>query len=107
MSSNRAPLCSNWVLGGIRYGAMTFLEAAELVLRTAKKPLTIREITGMALRRGLIETRGKTPEATMSAALYRMPDDGRSGENSPRGATEYQRATDALPQPAGSGSPSH
>ena len=50
--------------------AVTFLEAAELILRQAKRPLTTREITELALRRGLLKTRGKTPEATMSAALY-------------------------------------
>jgi HB1, ASXL, restriction endonuclease HTH domain len=55
---------------------MTFLEAAEVVLRTARKPLTVREITETALRRGLLETHGKTPEATMSAALYGGPPDG-------------------------------
>jgi len=50
-----------------------FLEAAVTILRRAKKPLTTREITEIALRRGLITTRGKTPEATMSAALYGAP----------------------------------
>ena len=55
---------------------MTFLEAAEVVLRRAKRSLTVAEITEIALRRGLIHTSGKTPEATMSAALYRAPSDG-------------------------------
>lgn len=55
---------------------MTFLEAAEVVLRTARKPLTVREITEIALRRGLLETHGKTPDATMSAALYGASPDG-------------------------------
>jgi hypothetical protein len=49
---------------------VTFLEAAEAVLRTARKPLTTAEVTEIALRRGLIETRGKTPTASMSRALY-------------------------------------
>ena len=49
---------------------MTFLQAAEVVLRSAKKPLSARQITEIALGRGLLETKGKTPEATMSAALY-------------------------------------
>jgi hypothetical protein len=52
---------------------MTFLEAAETVLRTAQKPLTTAEITEIALRRGLISTGGKTPNASMSAALYGAP----------------------------------
>jgi hypothetical protein len=55
---------------------MTFLQAAATILRTAKKPLTAAEITEIALRRGLIQTRGKTPAATMSAALYGAPKDG-------------------------------
>lgn len=49
---------------------MTFLEAAEAVLRSAKGPLTTREVVQRALARGLINPQGKTPEATMSAALY-------------------------------------
>ena len=55
---------------GIRFPPVTFLEAAEAVLRAAKRPLTTREITDIALQRGLLRTGGKTPEATMSAALY-------------------------------------
>ena len=54
---------------------MTFLEAAEAVLRTAKRPLTVHEITELALERGLVQTHGKTPAATMSAALYGAPAD--------------------------------
>lgn len=52
---------------------MTFLRVAETVLRTARKPLTSAEIMEIALRRGLITTRGKTPTATMRAALYKAP----------------------------------
>jgi hypothetical protein len=47
--------------------------AAETVLRSANKPLTADEITEIALRRGLLQTKGKTPAATMSAALYGAP----------------------------------
>ena len=49
---------------------MTFLGAAEAVLNSVKRPLTTREVTEMALTRGLIAPTGKTPEATMSAVLY-------------------------------------
>jgi hypothetical protein len=49
---------------------MTFLAAAEAVLKSAGRPLTTREVTEMALKRGLIAPTGKTPEQTMSAALY-------------------------------------
>ena len=49
---------------------MTYLEAAERVLGDAAQPLHYREITKRALQLGLIETKGKTPEATMGAQLY-------------------------------------
>ncbi len=54
---------------------MTFLQGAEAVLRSAKKPLTVGEITDIALRRNLLRTGGKTPAAIMSAALYGAPKD--------------------------------
>ena len=49
---------------------MTYFEAALTVLRHAKRPLTAREIVAAAIKKGLIVPKGKTPEATMSAALY-------------------------------------
>ena len=48
----------------------TFLNAAETILADAGRPMTSKEITEEALRRGLIRTTGKTPEKTMDAALY-------------------------------------
>jgi hypothetical protein len=50
--------------------SMTFLTAAETVLKSARRPLTTREVTELALRHGLIAPTGKTPEATMRAILY-------------------------------------
>jgi len=50
---------------------MTFLEAAIQILRSSRRPLTTREITERALETGLINTHGKTPNATMCAVLYR------------------------------------
>lgn len=50
---------------------MTNRDAAIAVLKNARRSLTTREITEAALKKGLITTQGKTPEATMSAALYR------------------------------------
>jgi hypothetical protein len=50
---------------------MTFLEAAIQVLRSSRRPLTTREVTERALEAGLIDTHGKTPNATMAAVLYR------------------------------------
>lgn len=52
---------------------MTFRQAAEAVLRSASEPLIAGEITDIALRRGLVQTYGKTPATTMSAALYGSP----------------------------------
>jgi hypothetical protein len=48
----------------------TFLEAATQVLRASGRPLTVREIVEEAIRAGLLASNGKTPESTMSAALY-------------------------------------
>jgi hypothetical protein len=49
---------------------MTHYEAALQVLKSARRPLTIREITQRAIERGLLTSRSKTPHASMSAALY-------------------------------------
>jgi HB1, ASXL, restriction endonuclease HTH domain len=50
---------------------VTYRDAALEILKSAERPMTASEIADAALKRGLITTRGKTPEATMSAALYR------------------------------------
>lgn len=56
--------------------SMTYYQAALQVLRIAECPLTTREITTIAIERGLISPRGKTPHATMAARLYlRAPKD--------------------------------
>ncbi|MCX8174977.1 MAG: HTH domain-containing protein [Candidatus Micrarchaeota archaeon] len=49
---------------------MGFYEAAEKVLLKAKKPMTAKRITEIALTEGLLKTDGKTPHATMAARLY-------------------------------------
>jgi hypothetical protein len=49
---------------------MTYYEAALQVLRSARHPLTTREITDRALEKGLIKPYGKTPHSTMSAKLH-------------------------------------
>jgi hypothetical protein len=49
---------------------VTFLEAALVVLKEAREPLTSDAIVRRALDRGLLSTAGKTPEASMSAARY-------------------------------------
>jgi len=48
----------------------TFKEVAAQVLKDSSKPLSAREITELALENNLLETEGKTPEATMAAHLY-------------------------------------
>ena len=53
-----------------RVSHVSYLEAAEAVLKSSKRPLTTREIVAKALARGLIAPTGKTPEASMSARLY-------------------------------------
>ena len=48
----------------------SFFEAAVTVLTDAGRPLTVDEIVGEALARGLIDSAGKTPVASMSSRLY-------------------------------------
>ena len=48
---------------------MTFLDAAITVLRDAG-PLTTSQIAHEAIARRLINTSGRTPEASLSATLY-------------------------------------
>ena len=48
----------------------TYLDVALHVLATADRPLTTREILTEALEFGLLRPVGKTPAATLSAALY-------------------------------------
>lgn len=47
----------------------TFLSAAKAVLSEAGKAMSYTDITKAALAKKLIETKGKTPEATMSSTL--------------------------------------
>ena len=64
-------------LRGIGMPRMTYYEAALSVLRSAHHPLSTREITDLAVHHKLIVPGGKTPYATMSAALYtRVRDSG-------------------------------
>jgi hypothetical protein len=59
----------------------TFRSAAIRVLSEARKPLDVRSITERALRAGFLQTKGKTPSATMGAQLY--VDVARRSGNSP------------------------
>jgi restriction system protein len=48
---------------------LSMREAAEKILRETGKPLKPEQIVQIALKRRLITTKGKTPEATMAARL--------------------------------------
>lgn len=55
--------------GAQRKSAVSFNDAAEMVLRQAGKALHYAEITKIAIRDGLISSAGKTPDHTMIARL--------------------------------------
>ena len=48
----------------------SFKSAAYTILKSENKPLNIETITDLAQERGLLHTKGKTPEATMGARIY-------------------------------------
>jgi HB1, ASXL, restriction endonuclease HTH domain len=50
---------------------VTYLEAALGVLKASQRPLTTPEILARILKEHLVSPKGKTPAATLSAALYR------------------------------------
>lgn len=47
-----------------------FKSAAQQILKVENKPLSAQEITYLAQKRGLFQSSGKTPAATMGAQLY-------------------------------------
>ena len=47
------------------------LTIAANILKSAKKPMTTKEIVEQALAKGLWETKGKTPSATLYSAILR------------------------------------
>jgi hypothetical protein len=49
---------------------MSFTDAACAVLKSAEKPLKPKEILEIALKRKLIITNSKRPDATMAARLF-------------------------------------
>src|SRR5262245_26222767 len=50
---------------------MTYLHAALTILAHAERPLTVGELTAVAVAHGLVRPRGKTPDRSMSSVLYR------------------------------------
>lgn len=83
---------------------MTFVQAAVAVLQQAQRPLSVWEITRLALEQGLIESMGRTPRQAMSAvitATLRREQEG--GELSPffrveRGLYRLRQSDDPLPE---------
>jgi hypothetical protein len=51
-------------------GRLSSLAAAVEILRSEGRPLTGSEIAQLAIQRGLIRPKGKTPVATIAAVLY-------------------------------------
>src|SRR3990167_5274768 len=49
---------------------LSFSDAAYEILRQTNEALSSVELVDIALLKGLIETKGKTPEATMWSVLY-------------------------------------
>lgn len=49
---------------------MSFLKAAISILAETGREMTATEIARIALDRGLVESSGKTPRATLAAQLY-------------------------------------
>jgi hypothetical protein len=48
----------------------TYFDIAIAILKEEPRPMTAREIPELALTKSLIAAPGKTPEASMNAALY-------------------------------------
>ena len=49
---------------------MSFLKAAISILKETGREMTATEVARIALERGLVESSGKTPGATLAAQLY-------------------------------------
>lgn len=60
---------------------MSYKQAAMILLKRARKPLTAREIVTLAIKEGLIESTGKTPDATLAGQIH--TDIQRLGERAP------------------------
>jgi DNA-directed RNA polymerase delta subunit len=60
---------------------MSYKQAALFLLERERRPMTAREIVSIAINEGLIESSGKTPDATLAGQIY----------------TEMQRAGEQFP----------
>jgi len=50
----------------------SFANAAIVILKESGREMTAKELTEVALERGLVVSSGKTPDATLAAQLYVM-----------------------------------
>ncbi len=57
--------------GGKPRGKMSLLDAAVEIMKGTKKPLSVKEITRVIFEQGLAASNGRTPHATLSAAMGR------------------------------------
>jgi hypothetical protein len=83
---------------------MTFLDAAEAVLREAGTALHTKEIARRALSKGLLASKGETPDVSMGSALYMAVRKAEESALPPR-FVMTGRAQFALARPAAAGSP--
>src|SRR5262249_6605393 len=60
---------------------MSYKQVALYLLERERRPMTAKEIVAIALKEGLIESGGKTPDATLAGQLYTEMQ--RAGERSP------------------------
>ena len=72
---------------------MTYYQAAVQVLRSARRPLTTREVADRALTQGLIAPLGKRPHNTMAAVLYRRHSDSEIVKIEDSGSGRAKRGT--------------
>lgn len=83
---------------------MTFAEAAEAVLADTRRAMTADEIWAEIERRGLVESTGKTPAATLytemmrKSANWRSEDDDRQPQFYRRGGGAFGRWIDLTPE---------
>ena len=54
----------------IYYQILSYTDAAYEILKKTNEALSSVELVDVALAKGILETKGKTPEATMGASLY-------------------------------------
>ena len=69
---------------------MSKTEAAYAILQRRGRPMTAREIVGIAVAEGMIETKGKTPHQTLHVDLY-LENKRRESTNRPKRFERQER----------------